>query len=447
MRADDFGFLPTNSGSENQNALQRAVDECARIEVTLPGTYDFEGTLYIPSGCHIRFAPGVILRRVPEQGGKNGYFMINKGAFAGDFNEEITVDGLHLEVNGVESAAALSVDILDSLSEAGEDALNAYFDNTVLGLRGQLAFMYVKNLSVTNFTLNDLCCWDYAIHISDFDGVLLENIHIEGNKDAVHFGPGRNFVLRNGVFRTKDDPIALNADDYAPSAPTIGTIENGLIENCTDLEQDATCGYFVRLLTGAAVDWKSGIKIRHSDSVIHNGRFYRAVLPSNGTEKISLTPPTHDKGFAIADGITWVRTHLGYKAEELPRTAEIKNVTFRSLRSEKTRPAVVILYIADNNYHRGCREGSPVPVVKNICFDGVTLCGRAKDAFLLCAPFEKFSIKNSCLNGAAIRFEQGACGTGAYPASFTLENIRNFHMDDAGAFSESGAHEDYAVKF
>lgn len=447
MRADFFGFLPSNDGARNKNALQRAVDECADVEIVDPGIYDFEGTLYIPSGRRLRFSPGTVVRRMPEKSGKNGYFMINKGAFTAETNEDITVDGLTLEVNGVESAAALSVDILDELAEQGEDALNAYFDNTILGLRGQLAFMYVKGLTVTDFTLNDLCAWDYAVHISDFDGVLLENVHIEGNKDAIHFGPGKNFVLRGGVFRTLDDPIALNADDYAPSAPNIGTIENGLIENCIDLEQDRTCGYFVRLLTGAAVDWTPGMTIRHSDSVIYNGRFYRAVLPSDGTEKISVTPPAHEKGFRILDGIPWIRTHLGYTADELPRAAEIKNVTFRSLRSEKTRPAVVILYIADNKYHRGCREGSPVPYARDIRFDGVSLCGRARDAFLLCAPFENFSIKNSRLNGAAIRFEQGSCGTGAYPAAFTLENVRDFRMDDSGAFSESAPPEEYAVKY
>lgn len=447
MRADFFGFLPSADGEENRNALQRAVDACADVEIEIPGVYEFEGTLYIPSGRHLRFAPGTVLKRVPEKGGKNGYCMINKGAFTGETNEDISVDGLTLEANGVESAAALAVDILDDLARQGEKALNDYFDNTILGLRGQIAFFYVKGLTLTNFTLNDLCEWDYAVHISDFDGVLLENIHIEGNKDAIHFGPGKNFVLRNGVFRTLDDPIALNADDYAPSAPNIGTIENGLIENCVDLEQEKTCGYFVRLLPGAAADWTQGMTIRHSDSVIHNGRFYRAVLPDDGTEKISLTPPTHDRGFAILDGIPWIRTHLGCTADELPYAAEIKNVTFKDLRSEKTRPAVVILYIADNKYHRGWRRGSPVPYVRDICFDGVTLCGKAKDAFLLSSPFENFVIKNSSLNGAAVRFEPGACGVGTYPASFTLENLRDFRMDDAGAFSENGKHDDYAVKY
>ena len=67
MNASDYGFLPSANGEENRNALQRAVDGNLDIEITVPGVYDFEGTLYIPSHRRIRFSDGAVIRRQAEK--------------------------------------------------------------------------------------------------------------------------------------------------------------------------------------------------------------------------------------------------------------------------------------------------------------------------------------------------------------------------------------------
>ena len=109
-------------------------------------------------------------------------------------------------------------------------------------------------------------------------------------KDAVHFGPGRNFVVRHGVFRTYDDPIALNAHDYTTSNPELGWIENGLIEDCVDLDdpENGTTGFFARILAGGWRDWEPGMDIQSSgDAVVSGGRIYR----SNGPKVVRLHLP------------------------------------------------------------------------------------------------------------------------------------------------------------
>ena len=447
MNIEKLGFSTQNSGSENIKILQAAVDEYKEIEITDSGVYEVAGTVYLDDDVTLTFGKDVVIKRVDSGKGKNGYFLVNRGAFTGKYNKNITIKGLSLVENNIESAAALSVDLLPELMEQGEDTLNDYYDETIIGLRGQLSFMYVENLKIYDFTLNDLCSWDYAVQISDFRNIEIDTVHIEGNKDAIHFGTGKGFILRNGTFRTKDDPIALNADDYSPSAPTIGTIEDGLIENCIDLDQESTYGYFVRLLIGSQGEWKKGMEVMHSDSVIYEGREYRSVLPDDGTRKISLTPPTHEKGFKIIDGIAWVRVHGG-RSEKPQYTADIKNVTFRNLISEKTRKNTVILYVCENNIHRGRREDTPIPKIENIVFDDIKIKGETETAFLLCAPADKLTIKNCDLNGAGIRFEQGSCGIGKYPASFSLENVRNFRLDDANAFRNRNADDAaYTVKY
>ena len=137
---------------------------------------------------------------------------------------------------------------------------------------------HIKNLAIRNFTALDLPPSDFGIHICTFENILVENVKIEGRKDAVHLGRGKDFIIRNGYFKTFDDPIALNAHDYASSNPQLGWIENGLIENCYDYNDKDTTGYFCRILAGSWCDWYEGMKIQNSDTVIHNNKIYRALM-------------------------------------------------------------------------------------------------------------------------------------------------------------------------
>ena len=444
MISHSFSFPSDGDALVNARALQTALDTFHDVTVINPGVYDVAGTIFLSDHTHVTFAPGVILKRQPDPSGKNGYFFVNRGAFTGTVNEDIAVIGLSMLANSVESAAAQIVPHLPELAAGGADALNAFFDTVILGLRAHLAFLYVKDLVIRDFTLPDLCAWDYGVQISDFENVTLENIRIEGNKDGVHFGPGRHFVLKNGVFRTKDDPIALNADDYSPSGATIGMLEDGLIENCVDENQDSTFGYFIRLHVGAACPWTHGMTVTHSDSVMVEDRLYRTVLPADHLPHVSLTPPTHEEGFAVLDGIPWVRV----KPLCPSPIAAVRNVTLKDLTVEKDRDAVVLLYMSDNEHHHGWREGAPVPVTENVTFENVRVTGNIRTAFWFCAPEKNLTLKDCDLNGGAVRFEQGSCGFGAYPASFTLENVKNFRLDDGDAFRdppEGAPH--YPVKY
>ncbi len=433
MNASEFGFLPQNDAATNAAALQKAIDSTNDITVDIPGIYDVAGSIFLHGGCHLLFAENVFLRRQHAISGNDGYFFVNRGAFTGKRDEDIYICGLNVIANNIESTAARCVPELPQTVARGEEALNGLLENNVFGLRAHLAFLYVKDIVIKDFTLTDLGDWDYGIQISDFVGAVLDDIRIEGNKDGVHFGPGRDFVLKNGVFRTKDDPIALNADDYSPSAPTIGMIENGFIENCTDLKQDNTYGYFVRIHVGSAVDWFPGIEITHSDSVICNGRMYRAVLPADNIRHVSNIMPTHERGFRIHDGIAWIR--IGY-SDDAPRVAAVKNVKLRGLKSDKDRDASVIMYMSDNEHHHGWRSGAEVPVCENITFEDFRITGKVKNAFLICSPTENLSFTDCDLNGSAIRFEQGSCGLGKYGASFSLKNVTDFRIDDDDAFRD-----------
>ena len=217
--ADRYGFLPENDALTNSEALQRCLDGGGKIHVRKPGTYSVCRTLMLDPDTDLLFGKDVVLSKAlgPDSLGARFVF-INRGAFERKFDENISIRGLNLRCNGLDSRSGHKLDV-----------------PVIVGLICQVGFFYIKNLNISDFTLLDLPPRDFAIQICTFENATVENVHIEGMKDAVHFGPGRGFTVRHGIFKTYDDPIALNAHDYTTSNPELGWIEDGLIEDCVDL--------------------------------------------------------------------------------------------------------------------------------------------------------------------------------------------------------------------
>jgi len=68
----------------------------------------------------------------------------------------------------------------------------------------------------------DLSKAQYGIQVCTFEDLIIDDVVIKGMKDGVHLGRGKRFTIRNGVFQTFDDAIALNAHDYATGNPEVG---------------------------------------------------------------------------------------------------------------------------------------------------------------------------------------------------------------------------------
>lgn len=385
LRAESCGFLPSGSGDENSAALNRAAEHGGVIEITLPGVYDISEPVYLGSDTHLVFAPGVTLRRVSCRKGDNGNVFVNRGAFTGVPDRNISIRGLTLLVNGVENLPA---------QNGGT--------KTVIGLRGHLAFLYVENLILSDITIPDLCKIDYAVSICEFRHALVENCRLEGEKDGVHFGPGSDFTVRGCVFRTADDAIALNCSDYSVSNPTLGTIENGLIENCLDLPDAPTGSMFLRILVGGWKNWEPGMRVFHSDAVVHNGKLYRVVMRPDNESYVSRTPPTHESGFREYDGVRWVRTLIGCQPEHIPYTANCRNVTVKNCTILRSRPRQVLVYASFDEWLRSYHPGCPEPEVKNIRFENVQVLGKTERFLQIETKAEGISLVNCTLGGSEI---------------------------------------------
>jgi hypothetical protein len=375
--ASAFGFSPDASGAENASALQKAVDGGGTIAVSKPGIYQIAATVYLGSHTSLVFGNGITLKKVAENGPFTHVFL-NKGALTRVPDTGISIDGLHLSVNGVDH----------SMTE-------------VFGLRGQVAFFHARDIRITRFRCHDLGKAQFCIHACSFEDLHIEDAIIEGDKDGIHLGPGKRFTIRDCSFRTFDDAIALNAHDYATSNPELGWIESGVIENCHDLDADKTTGFFCRILAGAWIDWKPGMRVQQSDTVVSEGRLYRVRMKADGAEYISKTRPTHKSGAAELDGIKW-----GMVQENETRTAGVRNVVFRDIFLHKARIGFSF-HFDSGIYSRSYYPGAPVPEQQGLLFDGIrVLHDKKSELFAIATPVDALILRNSFLGDNRIKFRK-----------------------------------------
>ena len=375
LNAADFGFSPEASGMDNAGALQRGVDQGGTVVVSQPGAYKTARTVYVGSNTSLVFGSGVFLKKVDEQGPFT-HVLLNKGALTRTYDHNITIDGLHIIVNAV-------------------DVRN--FE--VYGLHGQIAFFYVKDLRIDRFRCMDIGTLQYGIHVCAFEDIIINDVVIKGDKDGVHLGRGKRFTIRNGVFQTLDDAIALNAHDYSVGNPELGWIEDGVIENCHDLDSEIRTGYFCRILAGAWIDWRPGIKVQRSDSVVSRGRIYRVQTEPDGTVYTSTTQPEHESGSAVLDGINWgvVQTDVTY-------TAGVRNVVFRDIFLEKPRIGFSV-HFDNDKYSRSYYPGAIIPVQEKLAFENIRVIhDQPIELLSVGTPVDVLTIANSTLKNNRIDF-------------------------------------------
>lgn len=374
--AATFGFSPEASGTVNTAALQRAVDLGGSVAVVRPGVYAMAGTVYVGSRTSLEFGAGVALRKVDERG-EFCHVLLNKGARTGTWDTDISVKGLHVIVNGMD---------------------NRRFE--VYGLHGQIAFLRVRDLRIERFRCHDLGKAQYGIHVCTFEDVAVNDVVIEGDKDGVHFGRGRRFRVSNGVFRTYDDAVALNAHDYAVGNPELGWIEDGVVENCHDLDDGKDpVGFFCRILAGAWIDWREGMEVQQSDTVVSEGRLYRVQAKPDGTVYRSVTRPNHASGTRVLDGIPW-----GVVQDDVTRTAGVRNVVFRDIFLHKPRVGFSI-HFDNDKFSRSYYPGAPIPMQEQILLDNVrVLHGRSTELLSVGTPVDAIRIANSSFGSSRISF-------------------------------------------
>lgn len=373
--AFDFGFLPENDGITNAKALQKAVDGGGTIRITKAGVYEIAKEVLLDDNTELIFDANVFIKKVkqPEQ---FSFVFINRGAFKRQTNSNIRIEGLNLIVNGVD-----------------------YKDPRITGLCGHLSFFHVKNIRIEKFRCYDVAKAQFCMQICTFENLLIDDVIIHGLKDGVHLGRGKRFKVSNGEFMTFDDAIALNAHDYSTSNPELGWIEDGVVENITDLNQFDTTGFFSRILAGSWTDWKEGMEIRRSDTVVSDGRLYRCSNAPDGKVYISKTRPTHKEGVKKVDDIIWVMCQ-----NDVVYTAGVRNVVYRDIFLYKPRTAFLFSFENDN-YCRSYYPNAQFVLQENIVMDNIRVMHNSNKSFItVLTPIDSIIMKNCVLKENSIRF-------------------------------------------
>lgn len=369
---------PEDGPVKNTAILQKYLDAGGTVRLEQPGTYELTGPLLIGSETALEFGPGVIVRRSAE-GHRNGPLIVNRGTFSGEWDHHIRIEGLRLVTGGVDLT----------------------HHSIYPGLRGHLAFLRVRDLIIRDYECLDLTKLGYGIHICNFENILLERLHIEGDKDGVHLSNGRYFTIRDSRFGTYDDAIALNAYDYCLSTATYGWVEDGLIENCHDLNKGKPAGFFCRMLGGAWTDWHEGMEVQNSTLAVHQGHLYSVCLPlppqPRKTPLISTVPPTHKSGIVEAGGIPWryVMPHDGrYEGS-------CRRITFRDIYLHKPRVGFG-LTLEGGLWSNSVPKGLTMPVIQDLVLDGIHAECELRYVFTAAHPAQNIRLVNSTLRGTVI---------------------------------------------
>lgn len=100
--AADYGFLPNANPEENAISLQKALNDNDVVEVNYPGIYEIDTTIILKSNNKLYFKDGVYIKKVKNKGNSFGYTFINKGDTTKTYDQNITIKGLKLIINGLD---------------------------------------------------------------------------------------------------------------------------------------------------------------------------------------------------------------------------------------------------------------------------------------------------------------------------------------------------------
>lgn len=314
-----FGFAAEASAATNAVALQMALTGGNRtVHVNKPGVYLLDRTVFLDDNTVLSCAKGVVFKKV----GRYPQVLLNRAAFDGGTNVNITIRGIELRCNEQ-----------DMIQDVNSPAPN---------LRGQVAFVRAKDIHIQDFTCREyglVGSCQYCLQFVGFERLLVEDFDIEGGKDAIHLDYGRDFVIRNGRLRSGDDGVALNAGDWPGGVtPLMGSITDGIIENVEDMPGGRW--NFIRVITGVWMDWHKGMRLQADDMVRVGNRIYcvwpmpRKRLESGAPiEWRSDTMPTHAFGvWKSPEGI-----NFQFLQDDGNVRADITNVVIRNCRMNADR--------------------------------------------------------------------------------------------------------------
>ena len=295
----DFG-AKGDGLSDDQEALQRALNSGAPRVVVPLGQYRLGRTLRIGSGTRLQVHPHAVLRLAEGAGTDQSIHLIsNQHPETGD--TEVAIEGGIWDGN-------------NPTNPRGPDAPGSY---TGVALQ----FHNVRGLELRNLTIQDP--ESYHIRLSRVrhfrvEGIRFETRHFRPNQDGVHLGG----FCEDGVIRDiraltdgapNDDVVALNADDANGRAQNLGRVNGPIRRLRIDTLEATNCFTFLRL----ASVWSriEDIDVRH----IRGG--CRNYLVNCDALRYCRTPLFEADHPEAQEGVGWLR-NIALRDIEVHKTEE-----------------------------------------------------------------------------------------------------------------------------
>jgi hypothetical protein len=266
---------PSASAYTNVAALQAALDIGGFIVILDPGIYEMNTSLYINSKTHLYCAPGVIFKKVADYGS----VIRNAGSVTRVYDEDITIEGLEIIVDGKTAS------VTD-------------------GMNGNLAFAYIRNLTMRNIRIADGDSTLFGIHIINFDTVKLYNLYLHGLKDALHFHCGHDAFVDGLDMAVTDDGIGIDGLEWNRLNAGISDTYNITIKNVKETYVPGAVGFSITSRVSTWEDWTSGHSYTYRQAALNSvGDLYQS---DTGATTVATVEPTHKSGYHTgADGISW----------------------------------------------------------------------------------------------------------------------------------------------
>ncbi|MCB0073942.1 MAG: hypothetical protein KDE20_20885, partial [Caldilineaceae bacterium] len=359
-----WGVWPGNESVEyNTIGMQNALNGGnKKLYFNLIGEYDFWFRLYVYSNTSLIGTEGVIWNKVDYTGAprndfdvtlatayleqmENDFVLVNQGAYSRTINENILIENIRIKTNGIYGTQTKR--------------------NSLYGLRGEFAFWGVKNLTIRNVRILDIGPIVYAVHIADFDNVLIDNCRFEGDKNAIVANKGTGLTIKNCKTKTYEDAINLSAAGYQTGTPERGSVSNVVIDGFVDVYHDtSTAGNTIRMFPGAWPAWSAGNYISGDVVLSSNNNLYE-LSEAGSSVWASTVEPSHtleddSLWYQYADGLHW----RWIQADSI-RYGSITNVSISNAIFNRQRPAITSFVQVDTSNHlRTIFPGETIPLVQ-----------------------------------------------------------------------------------
>lgn len=404
-----YGFSPSNTGQANSIAINNALSLGGKIIVSVPGIYEIDDTIVLPSNTTIEFVKGCTLKHVTPATGRFVNTFKNIGCIDSTPNDNISIigNGLVIDFNGHDGI------------EGGVSIPFAYQN-------GRISFYKVTNFNISGIYVNDPqdTYGMYFLQTTNCAFGKINDIELKRYpKDGIDMIHSNNIHIKNYRSTTGDDAIFMGSG-WLGYDKSIGDTYNITIENW--ISDSIFRGVPSRIITTSWDNWTNGRTYAGSSEdaselCVNAGRVYRKTTNGN---QVATNAPTHSTGTVIgADGIGWLVV-----SDTVKYTNDVYNIRYINCQVVNSSGAAHWFYESPT-----LSQNTHTAILKDVYFDN---CSFISDSDIKTADFSSFisascNLDNIVVSNSQVSFKENVANLG-YNTFITIKQNENNNKIIAG---------------